>query len=369
MTAAFFKTRIWRGGLLPLVVWTLIALCFAGQFYISISQLGRPVLWRQVLIYSLADWYVFALLSFLPVQLAKRLNLEGPGWGRRLVIHLIASGFFSLAYIAIRSVLTLWHGSPDGRVLSLPEIIPALFIKTFYFNILIYWVVVSVSHAVGYYRKFQERSLRMVELERSLVEAKLQALQMQLNPHFLFNSLNAIAELIHSKPEAAERMVTRLSQLLRTALDTSDTQQVPLERELEFVRQYLDIEQVRFGPRLTVTMTIPEEALPVLVPSLILQPLVENAIRHGIEAQAKPGHIRVDASRSGNDLILTVSDNGVGLPSGGLSREGIGLSNTRARLTELYRDGGLMELIPNPGGGCCVRIRLPEVMKANTSQV
>ena len=368
MTAAFFRTRAWRGGLLPLVVWSLIALCFAGQFYISISQLGRPILWRQVLIYSLADWYVFALLSFIPVHLARHLNLEGKGWGRSLIIHLGASVFFSLAYVALRGLVTLWHGSPDGRVLTLKDTLPALFLKTFYFNILIYWVVVSVTHAVGYYRKFQDRSLRMVELERSLMSAKLQALQMQLNPHFLFNSLNAIAELIHSKPDDAERMVTRLSQLLRAALDTSDTQQVPLERELDFVRQYLEVEQVRFGPRLNVTLSIPPETLAAPVPSLILQPLVENAIRHGIEAQSRPGRIRVEASRDGEDLILIVSDNGIGLPAGGLSREGIGLSNTRARLRELYREGGLMDLSSNPEGGCQVRIRLPGALGLNASK-
>ncbi|MBI1839455.1 MAG: histidine kinase [Verrucomicrobia bacterium] len=348
-----------RRALLPFAFWTLIALCFTGQFYISSAQIGRPILWRQALIYSLADWYVFAVLSFIPVQLTRRWNLESPQWLRCLGVHLVASVFFSAAYIALRGVVTLWHGAPDGRVIGLREAVSLLTIKTWYFNLLIYWVVASVTHALDYYRKFQERSVRMIELERSLAQAKLQALQMQLNPHFLFNSLNAIAELVHTNPDGAERMITRLSGLLRAALDSSDTQQVPLQRELELVRRYLDLEQVRFGPRLTVDLHIPEDALDVLVPSLILQPLVENAIRHGIEAQSRPGLIQVKAVKEPGELELVVADNGAGLPPGGLSREGIGLSNTRARLRELYQDRFTLAIEGNPGGGCRVRIRIP----------
>ena len=345
--------------MLALAFWTLIALCFTGQFYISSAQIGRPILWRQALIYSLADWYVFAVLSFIPVQLTRRWNLESPYWVRSLGIHLIASVFFSVAYIALRGLVTLWHGAPDGRVIGLHEAVTLLTLKTWYFNLLIYWVVASVTHALDYYRKFQDRSVRMIELERSLAQAKLHALQMQLNPHFLFNALNAIAELVHSNPEGAERMITRLSGLLRAALDSSVTQQVPLAKELELVRRYLDLEQVRFGPRLSVSFDISEDALDVLVPSLILQPLVENAIRHGIEAQLRPGRITVTAAKDQSALDIVVADNGVGLPSGGLKREGIGLSNTRARLRELHQDEFQFSVENNPTGGCRIHIRIP----------
>lgn len=339
--------------------WTLVGLSFAGQFYISSSQLGRPILWRQALAYSLADWYVFAVLAFLPVRLARSLSLEGQRWTRNLLIHLGASLFFSLSYVALRALVGLWHGAPDGRVISLHETLPPLFLKTWHFNILIYWVIVSVTHAIGYYRKFQARHLRTVELERSLAQAKLQALQMQLNPHFLFNSLHAIAELMHRDVNAADRMLTRLSELLRLALDTSETQLVSLQQEIDFLRRYLDIEQTRFGHRLRVEMDFPAELLQASVPNLVLQPLVENAIRHGIEPQSTPGVITLSGRRQAERLILTVSDNGRGLSQKTPKREGIGLSNTRARLNELYGAAAELSLEPNPERGVTATVALP----------
>lgn len=345
--------------MLVVMFWTLIGLSFAGQFYISSSQLGRPVSWQQALGYSLADWYLFAALSFLPIRLGQRLSLEGKAWGRNLGIHLAASAFFSVAYVALRSWIGLWQGAPDGRALSLHETLPRLFLKTWHFNLLIYWVIVSVTHAVEYYRKFQERGLRAVELEKRLVQAKLQTLQMQLNPHFLFNSLHAIAELMHRDVEAADRMLTRLSELLRLALDTSETQEVTLTHELEFLRRYLEIEQTRFGSRLTVDMDIPNDTLDAMVPNLVLQPLVENAIRHGIEPNARPGRIELRSRRVGDMLHLTVTDNGRGLTTDKPQREGIGLSNTRARLRELYGSRQLLELKANEGGGLRAEVSLP----------
>lgn len=349
----------WRRWGLLWMFWTLVGLSFAGQFYISSSQLGRPILWRQALVYSLADWYVFALLAFIPMRLARGLSLEGSRWTRNLLIHLTASLFFSLAYVALRTLVGLWHGSPDGRVVSLRETLPPLFLKTWHFNLLIYWVIVSVAHAVGYYRKFQDRHLRTVELERSLAQAKLQALQMQLNPHFLFNSLHAIAELMHRDVKAADRMLTRLSELLRLALDTSNTQTVSLRHEIEFLRRYLEIEQTRFGDRLQVSIEIDEETLPAKVPNLVLQPLVENSIRHGIEPQSLPGRITLRAQRQGSRLQLIVEDNGRGLPPAIARREGIGLTNTRARLHELYGGQAQLEVVAGSERGVRATVVLP----------
>ena len=351
----------WRRWGLLWMFWTLVGFSFAGQFYISSSQLGRPILWRQALVYSLADWYVFAVLAFIPMRLARSLSLEGRRWTKNLIIHLLASLFFSLAYVALRALVGLWHGSPDGRSVSLRETLPPLFFKTWHFNLLIYWVIVSVAQAVGYYRKFQDRHLRTVELERSLAQAKLQALQMQLNPHFLFNSLHAIAELMHRDVDAADRMLTRLSELLRLALDTSQTQTVTLRHEIRFLKRYLEIEQTRFGERLTVETDIPEDTLEAMVPNLVLQPLVENCIRHGIEPQSSPGRILLRSQRQGDRLRLTVEDNGRGLPEKLPRREGIGLSNTRARLAELYGDQAELTVspAPSPQRGVVATVVLP----------
>src|SRR5207245_153138 len=194
--------------------------------------------------------------------------------------------------------------------------------------------IVSVSHTVNYYRKYQERETRASELERSLSQAKLQALQMQLNPHFLFNTLHAISSLVHKDAEAADRMITRLSDLLRYALKSTESEEVPLRQELDFLSGYLEIEQTRFGDRLKVRMDIAPETLDALVPNLLLQPLVENAIRHGIEPRAKPGRIDLRSRCESGQLKLAVRDNGLGLSPGSELREGVGWCNMRARRKE-----------------------------------
>ena len=231
--------------------------------------------------------------------------------------------------------------------------------RTFLFNLLIYWVIVTVGHALGYYRKYHERELRAAELEKRLTEAKLQALQMQLNPHFLFNTLNAISSLMHKDVEAADRMIVRLSDLLRLALERTDAQEVPLREELAFLDRYVEIEMIRFGKRLTVHKDIGPDILDALVPNLILQPLVENAIRHGIEPRAKPGRIELRARLENGMLQMQVTDNGAGLPENESPEEGIGLSNTRARLQQLYGDAHHFELGKAAGGGTIVSLRIP----------
>jgi LytS/YehU family sensor histidine kinase len=182
---------------------------------------------------------------------------------------------------------------------------------------------------------------------------------MQLNPHFLFNTLHAISALMRKDMEAAERMIAQLSELLRYALESTDAQVVPLEQELAFLRRYLEIEQTRFGSRLEVRFDIGPSSLPAELPNLILQPLVENAIRHGIEACAKPGVIELAAWKENDRLMVTVSDNGKGLPANGERREGVGLSNTRSRLQQLYGANHRFELTPSPGGGVKVTLSLP----------
>jgi LytS/YehU family sensor histidine kinase len=187
---------------------------------------------------------------------------------------------------------------------------------------------------------------------------------MQLNPHFLFNAFNSIATLIHTDPRAADDMVGNLSQLLRLALDSADEQEIPFRRELDFLRRYLDIEQARFGDRLRLEEDIAPDVLTAFVPTLLLQPLVENAIRHGLEPQSTPSCVRLNARRDGDRLHIEVSDNGAGLTETTTSdelpaRAGIGLSNTRTRLRELYGDGQRLTLRNGDAGGCTVEIELP----------
>jgi two-component system, LytTR family, sensor kinase len=344
---------------LALGFWTVIGLSFASQYYLSSLKAGRPVTWSHAVSWSLGDWYVWGLLSVPIIQLARRFRFDDVRWIRSVAIHLVASGLFSLVYMVLRAWLGQVQSWVGGMPVTFGEAFNPLVVKSVHFNLLTYWVIVSVSHAFAYYRQFQERALRASELEKRLAQAKLQTLQMQLNPHFLFNTLNAIASLMHMDVKAADRMITRLADLLRYALESTDAHEVPLRQELSFLERYLEIEKTRFGRRLGVELDIPPDTLDALVPNLLLQPLVENAIRHGIEKRSKPGRIELRARRDNGRLYLEVRDNGPGLPAEPPSRKGIGVANTRARLQQLYGKGHSFQLTNAEGGGVVAEVCIP----------
>lgn len=352
----------WVRWLLGFLFWTLIGLSFACQFHISSSKAGLEVTWRQAISYALGDWYVFALLSIPVVRLARSFHFEAGTRGRCVAVHLLGSGLFSLGYMVIRA----WVGTLQIEA-TYGQAFQPLLVKTWHFNLLLYWVIVAVTCAFDYYRKYRDRELQTIELEKRLAQARLQALQMQLNPHFLFNSLHSISALMHQNVEAADRMVSRLSELLRAALDSTDTQEVPLREELDFLRRYLELEQIRFGARLSIEIQAPAETLEARVPNLILQPLVENAIRHGIEPHARPGRIQLSARRQTDELTLEVRDNGDGLDSPE-PVDGVGISNTRARLQTLYGDAHTLEFCAPPEGGLVVRMTIPFRADSNSNE-
>jgi hypothetical protein len=232
---------------------------------------------------------------------------------------------------------------------------------TIQFNAPIYWWIVCGCWALNYFQESGERERRALELEARLNQANLQALKMQLQPHFLFNTLNAIATLIHENPQAADDMIGALSRFLRMCLDVSAQNEVPLRKELEFVNLYLDIQQTRFGGRLRVQREIDLAAEGAMVPPLLLQPLVENSIRHGIETRESGGVVTIRVQRHGEVLRLEVCDDGGGFTGRellGIS-EGIGLSNTKARLQALYGERHQFRLIANTPTGACVSIEIP----------
>ena len=228
-------------------------------------------------------------------------------------------------------------------------------------DVAIYAVLVSICQTVAWSRRAEERERRALAAEARLAEARLAALRMQLNPHFLFNALNGLSTLIHTDPKKADSMLGDLGDLLRAALETAEDPVVPLRRELDFLRRYLAIEETRFGDRLRVAFAVDSALLEALVPPFLLQPLVENAVRHGIEPQASPGLIRIEANREGKNLRLVVSDNGKGFearpaPSSG---HGIGLANTRARLEQMFPGEHEFPLAGGEGGGCVAIITIP----------
>jgi two-component system LytT family sensor kinase len=298
---------------------------------------------------------VWTLASVPIAALARRFPLTGPRPVRAALVHALAA--FSLP--ALHSAVVV------GVRLSLDHYpVPTSFMREFpgmamtlsMSNILFYAVVVAAVHGIEAWRRDRSRELREAQLVARLSEAELQVLRMQLQPHFLFNTLHGISALLESDPRGARRMLTRLADLLRLSLRTDGAQEVPLREELAFLEQYLEIQRMRFGDRLQVTIEAAEAD--VLVPRLLLQPLVENAIRHGIARRAGAGHVRVAAVRDGDRLRLTVEDDGAGLgdPDKG---HGIGLSNTRARLAQLYGSAAELELASGVQGGALVTVLIP----------
>jgi LytS/YehU family sensor histidine kinase len=233
---------------------------------------------------------------------------------------------------------------------------------------IVYAAIVGAAHLLDYYQKFRERELLASQLGVRLAEARLLVLRMQLHPHFLFNTLNAISALMHSDIGLADRMLARLAELLRATLADPGSQEVILRRELAFLTPYLEIEQARMGNRLTVTVDVPADLHAARLPYLVLQPLVENAIRHGIAPRPGPGRLAVRGRRRGGRLELEVADDGPGLPPAEAFSEGIGLSNTRARLRGLYGDDQSLTLRPGPDGGLTVTVSLPYRESATDGQ-
>jgi signal transduction histidine kinase len=340
--------------------WTLFGLFFASEVIISRAYDGRPVKLGE----TLAAWLICAYLWFgltpFVLYLARRFPLERRRWLVNLLFHLGASAAFALlqlgAYVLVASAVGLDIGKRPFF-----EAYRTIFVGDFHFDLLTYWALIGLSHALDYYRKYRERELRAAQLETRLAQAELDALRMQLHPHFLFNTLNSISVLMAEDVKQARRMLTRLSDLLRASLENKGTHEVTLKEELEFLESYLEIEQTRFQDRLTVRMEVDPKALDARVPNLILQPLVENAIRHGIAPRAAAGLIEIRAQRLNGMVQLEVRDNGAGLNGARPESlmKGIGLSNTRARLEQLYGASHRFELQDEDGHGLTVKIAIP----------
>ena len=296
--------------------------------------------------------YVFAVSTPLALWLARRFPIERANWRRRLGLHLLAGTAFAVVWAVCHITIDSFF-SGEASLLSPLSLARNTFVMLDK-ELLVYFIIVLTSHAAVYYQRYREGELRASQ-------AQLQALKMQLHPHFLFNALHAISALVHRDPDAADKMIARLGDFLRLTLDASATQEVPLRRELEFLNCYLEIERVRFNDRLTTSVEVDPRVLDCRVPNLILQPLVENAIRHGVSQRTAPGHVRVRAERRGDALRLEVSDNGAGLSPQAkrATKGGVGLSNTRARLQQLYGSAYRFELSDDPRGGAIAALEIP----------
>src|SRR5271169_1291401 len=347
-------------------VWTSLALIPGIQAHAYIISLGHSITWGHALLPPLLNHWIWAVLTPGVLWLSGRYPIERRAWARVVGIHILGSIAFAVLHIALRCPFiqspTLFT-TPVQNVTWL--LLRNSLFANYYDDLWTYSTIVAASQLWNYYRKYRDRELRTMKLEAQLAQAQLQVLKMQLNPHFLFNTLHAISSLMHEDVEAADNMVTGLSDLLRMSLENVNEQEITLKREMEFLRGYLEIQQIRFRDRLTVGMDIPASSLDALVPNMILQPLVENAVTHGIASQSTAGKIQIRAWRKDGVLWLQVADNGKGMSghADDLPHAGLGLENTRARLRQLYGEAHRFSMEKGAGGGTIVTLEIPLRLK------
>ncbi|MEK7727201.1 MAG: histidine kinase [candidate division KSB1 bacterium] len=327
-----------------LLLWLFAGVISFGQSWYFRAVAGREVPWAAIALTAASFSLLWFLLTPAIVALATRFPIERKRWLPRVGLHLLFAALLSFAQQTLYNLIALFVQAAPVSFARVSQLV----IVNFDYGLLIYFVILLVQHAWRYYERLQAEQVRAAQLQGELATAQLQALKMQLHPHFLFNTLNTISVLIQEEPRVAGRMVELLSDLLRYTLKSSGAQEVTLQQELEFLKLYLEIEQTRFGERLTVEINVAPETLVAHVPNLILQPLVENAVRHGIAKRRGLGVIAISAEREHGALRLRVRDHGNGFAASGTDynygragydtndNAGIGLANTRARLHTLY---------------------------------
>jgi signal transduction histidine kinase len=334
--------------------WTALGVTYAVNRALYRVSLGSPADFVGELRTDLVDYWIWAALTPVVFAIARRAPITRQGWPRAVILH--AAAFVLL--LCIHEGVAEW--------LHLPNVVPPDFhgrpialrlLSSFTNDLWMYGGVLIVASSVHYYERFRERDLAAARLGEELARAQLQALRNQLNPHLLFNALNSVAALMHEDVQAADDMLGDLAHLLRVYLSGDPHQETTLREELELVEAYVGIQKRRFGERLSFAREVPGEAMGALVPALVLQPLVENAILHGIAPSARRGSVSVRVTATDGKLVLVVADDGLGMKPG--KGEGIGLSNTRLRLQQLYGEAQAMELNAVPGGGVSVTLTLP----------
>ena len=343
----------WKRWLAGFAFWTLVGLFFATKAGIQ----GQPAPPAAVFERSMVQWYLWGLLAALVVRIDRILPASREALFQRFFWHIPLG--FAIAFVQIACTRFVISGLREGAadLGSLKVAFSEALQGGIHWQLLVYWLIVGVYYAYDYHARLQERQVRTAELERMLAESSLRNLRSQLHPHFLFNALNAISSHVERDPRTARRMLEQLGDLLRLSLEHAEDQEISLEDEMAFLERYLGIQKARFEDRLDVRFDVSPEARQALAPTFVLQPLVENAVQHGIAQRSNGGSIHVKAWRDNGSLKLRVTDDGPGLPAGW--REGVGLANTRERLRRLYGEDGSFAIEGAPGAGVRVEVALP----------
>jgi len=354
----------WRRAALLFVTSTLVGLVFAAVSYsVALSQNDKRFGIVASLRLNLVLFYLWGVFSPLILRFCRRFRVEFRQLSiRNLTVHVPAIVFFAAVHETLLLAI-LWSITPSARS-ELPTITGYYarhFGYGFYIDLIIASLIVIGAHALLYYDDFRTSELQQSSLKAQLAQAQLRALKMQVHPHFLFNTLHSISSLVLEDPPKANSMIARLGDFLRLTLDHADHELVTLKEETEFLRAYLDIEQVRFGDRLKVAFEMEPMTLSAQVPHLILQPLVENAIQHAVAPRTAQSHIKIKARRLDGLLTLEVKDNGPGIASrsDSLAMRGVGLNNVRARLNQVYGSDFRFELTNGAEGGLTVTMEIP----------
>jgi len=347
----------------------MMSLFIATQNYLTLSDRGSPMPWLMLLVLEMPVWLVWLAAAPAIFALSRRFPITGRHRWRNLLIHVPIGALAVLATLVVIAVIKTPLLPPIAEGMSFPGAILREYRRTFAIFIMVYFGTVAIQHAIASQREAERKTLRESQLETLLERSRSDLLRMQLHPHFLFNTLHAISALMDQDTHAARRMITRLSDLLRLSLENDAAHEVTLEEEVEFLEKYLEIQKIRFGDRLTVRYEVDPSARTLLVPRLLLQPLAENAITHGLSRMEGPGTLSVEARRNDGRLIIRVLDDGPGVPEGGPRRQGVGLGNTRERLQQLYGADQRLVLENRPEGGAEVRVEIPAstVERANAT--
>ena len=354
-----FRKRLARVGIIW-GAWTIVALFFSTQIFMMFYSEGQPIPYKRAFIVQGSACYLWALVTPLVLWLARRFCIDRNQWVRKMALHFVFSLVLVSVLISLHFVVYMVLAGQANAIT------PLRLVGYLYPNLdrwlLVYWLILLMSHAFNYYNSYRKGELKASQLRTQLVQSQLEALKMQVQPHFLFNTLHSISALLSKDTEGARKMITRLGDFLRLTLENSGSMEVTLQQEIEFLNGYLEIERIRFQDRLTTDIRIDPSVLEARVPNLILQPIVENAMKHAV-VNSRSGHVEISAAPRNGAVHIEVKDNGPGLAVDRTLEvrrgKGLGLANTQARLVGLYGTSARFEMTNHPSGGLVVSIDIP----------